>query len=202
MTKSNAKEYYDILGINEYSDSEEVEAAYKELLYRNQPESFIDEEMKASALQKREQAKKAYDYVMCRLEVKNQSLDLQYEKIQSLLNEKNTEEAELRLEVIDETDRQGEWYFLNGCLMEQKGWYIEASAAFETACTYDPSDTRYKEAFDAMKKNVSEYKHGYRQSGKNHSIGKCFSDWLCVECMCECCCEGCCEGLCEGLGNC
>lgn len=215
MTDSGTKKhssYYETLGIDESASSEEIEAAYNELLYRYQPENFTDASMKATALEIRENAKRAYNYAMCRLEVReqNRNLESQFENIRILINENNLEKAELYLEIIDEQDRRGEWFFLHGCLMSQKGWFLEANTSFETACTYDPSNTEYKEAFESMKKTVSEYKNGYRQSSKTHKFRHCFENELNEDslsgCCCACCCEGCaeccCEGLCEGLGSC
>lgn len=209
MTDSDAKKhhaYYDMLGISESADSEEIKAAYEKLLCQYQPEKFASQDLKEDAMLIRKRAQKAYDYAMCRLEVREQDLASQFDKIRILINENKLEKAELYLDVIDETDRLGEWYFLYGCLMSQKGWFIEANTAFETASTYEPSNTEYNEASEAMKKTVSEYKHGYRQSSKAHNFEHCFDNDFFTDCFCACCCEGCmeccCEWLCEGLGNC
>ncbi len=191
---------YDILGIDHNASEDEIEEAYRVLT--DKTESSDPEIKKQGTQETSEDVKRAYDIAIRRAVIGKKTLSEQFDEIRVLINENNLTEADLRLEIIDGPDRKGEWNFLYGCLMSQKGWFLDANMYFEAACAYEPSNTEYKEALDSMKKTVSSYKGSsikkIKKNGYKDTHGSSCWEGICEGCG-EGCAEGCCEGCCDGI---
>ena len=112
------------------------------------------------------------------------------QNIRRLLNENNFSEADIRLDAINSADRGAEWYFLKGCVLSQRGWYLDAQKYFRTAMDMEPGNYEYQQAYDSMQGRAANYSRGYRQAPERRSAGCCDTDvctsLICADCLCEC----------------
>ncbi len=191
---------YDILGIGPLATDDEIKKAYRELAKKYHPDNFTDDNMRALAEEKMKEINEAYEYVRSHSQSAQtgeyQSSGNIYTNVRILINQGRYQEADMILDGISESTRSAEWNFLKGCIMTNKGWFMDADRYFALACELDPTNTEYRHAYDSLKQNTQTYSRGYRQVGENGrqcNITCC--DLLCAECMCELCCEGLCEGL-------
>lgn len=199
------RDHYEILGISRNATEADIKKAYRDLAKRYHPDNFNDEGMRALAEEKMKEINEAYD-ALTRLQ-KRQSYEYsgtytssKFVKIRELINEHNFAEADRILDAMSDSERGAEWNFLKGCLMSQRGWYLDASRFFETACRLDPQNQEYRYAYDTMRQNAEAYTRGYKQATTRSTDGSFCSDF-CKAYICFECCECLCEGLCESLGN-
>ena len=185
----NGKDPYEILGISRNADEEEIKKAYRELAKKYHPDNFSDENMKNLAEEKMKEINEAYDFIT-RSSSQNYSsyADSEFANIRMYLEQNNYSEAEIRLDAINSADRNAEWYFLKGCVMSQRGWYIDAQKYFNTAINMDPQNAEYRQAYESMQRNATAYSGGYRRRGSD--AGCCNMDFctslICADCLCEC----------------
>ncbi len=183
---------YEVLGILRDSSDEEIKKAYHELAKRYHPDNFADDGMKKLAEEKMKEINEAYNTLM-----RNNSgnygspyANAELQNIRKLLNENNFSEADIRLDAINTADRNAEWYFLKGCVLSQRGWYLDAQKYFRTAIDMDPGNPEYNQAYESMQGRAQSYSRGYRQAPMRRSEGCCDSDvctsLICADCLCEC----------------
>ena len=188
---------YDTLGVSRYATEEEIKKAYRELAKKYHPDNFPDENMKKLAEEKMKEINEAYEYVTrgaanAHANGSSAYSASQFMEIRRLINEQNYSEAEIRLDAIGISDRGAEWNFLKGCLMAQKGWFLDANKYFENACNLDPSNAEYRQAYEAMRNAAETYTRGYRQgrtTGRSMCDDFCTA-FICTECCMHCCCNG------------
>ncbi len=186
---------YDILGISRYSTEEDIKKAYRELAKRYHPDNFTDDSMRKLAEEKMKEINEAYNTLMRGAQNAYQAGGSSYSasefiRVRQMINEHNFSEAEITLDAMNSADRGAEWHFLKGCLMTQKGWFLDASKYFETACNMDPSNMEYRQALDSMKNTANNYSKGYRTGSSRQNDSCCDMDCctqlICADCLCEC----------------
>ena len=95
---------------------------------------------------------------------------------------------------MNAADRNAEWHFLKGCVLSQRGWYLDAKKFFEIACNMDPSNGEYRQAYDVMKSQAYSYSRGNNPNNgapttqRDHScdVLDCCTQLICLDCLCEC----------------
>jgi tetratricopeptide (TPR) repeat protein len=107
--------------------------------------------------------------------------------IRSCINSGNINEAERLLKEVDNNDRGAEWHFLAGCVLLRKGFYADATHAFDTAYRMEPTNNEYFRAKENMRNRAGSFGGGY-QTG-NGSGGCCDTDICTSLCIADCCCE-------------
>ncbi len=183
---------YDVLGVLRDASDEEIKKAYHELAKRYHPDNFAEDSMKKLAEEKMKEINEAYNTLM-----KNNGgnygspyVNAELQNIRRLLNENNFSEADIRLDAISSADRNAEWYFLKGCVLSQRGWYLDAQKYFRTALDMDPGNPEYNQAYASMQGRAQSYSRGYRQAPERRSGGCCDTDvctsLICADCLCEC----------------
>ncbi|MBE6610286.1 MAG: molecular chaperone DnaJ [Ruminococcaceae bacterium] len=186
---------YDILGISRYSTEEDIKKAYRELAKKYHPDNFSDDSMRRLAEEKMKEINEAYNTVMRGAQNAYSSGGSSYAAsefilIRQMINEHNFSEAEVKLDAMNASDRGAEWHFLKGCLMTQKGWFLDANKYFETACNMDPSNMEYRQALESMKNTANSYSKGYRHTPTSRNTECCDMDCctqlICADCLCEC----------------
>lgn len=183
---------YEVLGILRDASDEEIKRAYRELAKKYHPDNFSDESMKKLAEEKMKEINEAYDLLSRKSGAASGSTyassELAY--IRRLLNEHNYSEADIRLDTINAADRSAEWYFLKGCVLSQKGWYLDAQKYFRSAIDMDPGNQEYRRAYESMEGRAADYSRGYRQAPERRRSGCCDMDictsLICADCLCEC----------------
>lgn len=176
---------YEVLGIPQGASSEQINAAYKELLRRYQAEgqqSKIDE------------INAAYDSVIASAhsdpsakQSQNRYSNTDYSDIRAQIKSGRLDDAQTLLDGIPESRRDAQWYYFKGIVQQKRGWLEEAAKNFSVACNMDPSNDTYKMAYNKIN---SARSGGYRTARKSGEDGcspcNLCSTLLCADCCCEC----------------
>ena len=194
---------YEILGVHRNSTEEEIKKAYRELAKKYHPDNYSDPNMAELAGEKMKEINEAYEYI------KNNPLggyssngtgytSSIYAEVRYLINMQNYSDADVKLEAIDNSQRGAEWYFLKGCLLTQRGWFLDAQKYFETACRMDPQNPEYRQAAESLRNSANGYTNtwntGTAQKSETCSCCPSCGDILCclsIDCCCDALGNGC-----------
>ena len=111
-----------------------------------------------------------------------------YKEILALIRNNNLDEAEKKLNDIDQGDRTADWYFCYGLISEARGWTDNARSYYTTAVNMDPSNTAYRVALNNLYSSAQYYRN--TSSGMGYST----ADALCTMCQIMYCLNCCCRG--------
>lgn len=187
------KNPYEVIGVKEGSNKEEIKRAYRESAKKYHPDQYGNNPLKDLAEEKMRELNEAYDFLMnnnsgsYREESSYTSSNsyADFNKIRIYIQKGNLREAENALNQI--STRSGEWNFLMGMIHFRKGWYDTANNYIQTACSIDPTNREYKEAFNNINRRNTSYREPYnnRNAGNNDFCDICVKLW-CADSLCEC----------------
>lgn len=189
---------YEVLGIKEGASQEEIKAAYKQMVKKYHPDRYQNNPLADLAEEKLREVNEAYDY----LTKNNGSYSSssggysygggsgsapEFQQIRRDLDANNLAAAEQALRRINV--KNAEWVFLNGMLSYKKGWYDDAVANIQQACSMEPNNMEYKRTLNTLMNAGG----GYRQQAMGRGYGANGDDMLCSACQCYICgdCMGC-----------
>lgn len=207
------KNPYEILGIREGADEEEIKRAYRELVKQYHPDQYQDNPLSKLAEDKLKEINEAYDYLLKNSASRpntgysgNSSPNNGYNsngydsngydsndsdisgQVKYHISNGNIQMAE---EILDSTrNNNAEWYYLKGLVFMRKGWYDEAYTHIKRAVNMDPSNYEYRSALNRM----STSRDSYRTSSFSKGYGErepdictiCQVLW-CADCLCRFC---------------
>ena len=187
---------YKTLGVTRDSTDDEIKKAYRELARKYHPDNYANNPLSDLVEEKMKEINEAYDQIQKERSQngyhgKNNNYNTysgEYVRIRELIQMNRLTEAETMLNYIPSADRNGEWNFLHGCILEKKGWYFDAQKFFEAACYMDPDNNEYKDALNKIKNTANSY-GGYRAQNTNGtgcSTCDICSSLICADCCCEC----------------
>ena len=180
---------YEVLEIKEGSSTEEIKKAYRELAKKYHPDQYTNNPLQDLAEEKMLELNEAYDYLTKNStgsgSVEFTSSGSSYTLIRSYIQKGNLKAAENSLNNISE--RNAEWNFLMGVICIQKGWHDNAYTYLNNACTQDPFNKEYKEAFNKLNNTNNSYRQTYynRGAGNDSMCDMCLKLW-CLDSLCEC----------------
>lgn len=187
---------YKVLGVSPNATEEEIKNAYRKLVKKYHPDKFAGTDLEDVAKEKLQEVNEAYSMLMGnnssqRRSYSNENTSYQYNTRQSDLQQVrqmilagNYYEAERMLMNI--SVRTAEWYFLNGIILWQKGWYSEARSNVQTAVNMDPTNAEYRSTLDRFNNSFNMYQAP--SGGKVHTDDFCdlCTALYCADCLCEC----------------
>ena len=190
---------YSVLEITPNATDEEVKKAYRELAKKYHPDNFKDNPLSELATEKMKSINEAYDTIQkARASgsykysgYTNNNAISDFPRIRELINSKRFSEAGIILDAVNATERNAEWHYLKGVLLCERSWYFDAQKYFEAACSLDPSNSKYRDAFYQIKNRANtHYSNGGYTAQKRDNLGCSGCDictgLLCADCLCEC----------------
>lgn len=191
---------YEVLGVDKNATDDEIKAAYKNLARKYHPDNYSDNPLSDLAEEKMKEINEAYDAIMDKRRrgfkgSENASGGTYsetgvYADVRRFLNQNRLEEAQEILDGVGISDRNAEWYFLNGSVLYRRGWYDDAYTSFSTACRMDPTNVEYRDTLNRIaNQRRGQFNGGYNTgsySGGGCSACDMCSGLICADCCCEC----------------
>ena len=195
------KENYEILGVSESATDEELKEAYRALKKRYNEERWLDGEAGKNATRMLEKIDAAYEEIMSERREKRRTEEGKtsaFEEVSELIKKGDIDGAQAKLDSFNE--RNAEWHYLQSVIYFRKSWINESKKQLEIAMQMDPSNAKYREAYDKLKARAD-----YRgQTGGTQPVNEpmpdeqmggstCTTLWNTCACLSWlwCCCSGC-----------
>ncbi len=185
---------YKVLGVSRDATDEEIKKAYRDLARKYHPDNYVNNPLADLVEEKMKEINQAYDTIQNernnngnKYSTKTNNYTGEFIRVRELININRLAEADAMLNTVPNSDRNGEWNFLKGCILEKRGWYFDAQKFFETACYIDPDNDEYRDALNKIKVTANTF-GGYRTT--NYDRTGCSMCDMCTGLMCaDCCCE-------------
>ena len=185
---------YKVLGVSRDATDEEIKKAYRELARKYHPDNYVNNPLAELVEEKMKEINEAYDRIQKERSDspkssgrKSSDYTGEFIRVRELIQTGRLVEAEQMLNTVPIADRNGEWNFLKGCILERRGWYFDAQKFFETACYIDPDNIEYRDALNKIRNTANSF-GGYRTT--TYNARGCSSCDVCTSLMCaDCCCE-------------
>ena len=182
---------YDVLGIRRGASKDEIRAAYRELVKRYHPDKFqSNPDMLKLAEEKMKEVNEAYNYLINHIDDDDVSRDDAederiYAQVRQMIQSGAFYEAEdLLVKVSDKSNP--EWYFLNGIIYAQRGWYDKAHEYIKHAYEMRPDNQEYAQAYRSLSRASKTYGPVYN-GGQMNETGQCLSCCATLACADLCC---------------
>lgn len=193
------KNPYEVLGISPDATDDEVKTAYRNLAKKYHPDNYSQNPLSDLAEEKMQEINEAYDAIMNSRRT-NAGSDTSgsyssdagtssFPEIRSLISQGRLEQAQELLDGVMPSERNAEWYFLNGTVLYRRGWFDQAYTSFVTASRMDPANSEYKSAVNnAQRQMGKQYNNPYAQRAYGGGCDACdvCSSLVCADCCCEC----------------
>lgn len=145
---------YELLGVSPDVSDEQLDAAYYDLKERLEEDRFLDGEAGNAAAEKLTAVKIAYSEIKnYRKEHANVDSDGLYKQVDEAIRNGDLTRAQELLDSFNE--RPAEWHYLQSVVYYKKNWMNESKKQLEIAKDMDPSNDKYKKAYDRMMEKVN-----------------------------------------------
>ncbi|MBO5945382.1 MAG: DnaJ domain-containing protein [Clostridia bacterium] len=205
------KDPYSILGLTKNATDDEVKAAYRELARKYHPDNYTDDNpLKDLAKEKMQEVNEAYDKITRDRSKKKSGRsntsesytttdDVFYQKVRTLINDRNFRAAEVELSHVPATNRPAEWHYLASVLLMHRQRVNDAMRELEIACNMDPSNEEYQRAKEMFNNTANNFQgnyynnnpygsaNDYRRQSNANDTANCCMNLLCLDCLCEMC---------------
>jgi len=187
---------YEVLGIKPGASQEEIKSAYRKLVKQYHPDQFTDNPLQKLAQEKLTEINEAYDKLSKGNTSSsssnssssyggnssgNSSHDLAQARV--CLQRRDNIGAEAILNRV--SDRSAEWYFLNGIVHTNKGWYDSALQNVTTASNMEPNNFEYRQTLQQLQSRSRSYGSPYRTNQGSNDPFDCCMKLICLDCFCD-----------------
>ena len=193
------KSPYEVLGISPSATNEEVRDAYRALARKYHPDNYVNSDLADLAEEKMKEINNAYDEILrIRAEEKNKSEEKKstyqganshrqkYSKIRQAINENDYKFAEEQLNIVEQHERDAEWFFLKGLVLLHGGYHFDAIKFINRACELDPDNDEYTTLRDNLRAQANTYGNPTsRGEGMGCSLCDICSFLICLDCLCR-----------------
>ena len=187
------KDPYEVLGVSKSATDEEIKNAYRELARKYHPDNYVGNPLADIAEEKMKEINDAYDQIMNKRRTGKDSggysayKNSRFSDIRTVISQNRLDDAQRLLDMVEISERDAEWYFLNGSVQYKRGWFENAYTNFATACRMDPTNGEYRAALNQIQYS-RRGGNPYRTTGSGRecdSCDLCMGLW-CADSCCEC----------------
>ncbi len=197
---------YKVLGVSPSATDEEVKSAYRQLAKKYHPDRYRGHDLQDLAGEKLKQINEAYDTIQKDRQSghysntgagssssgsssysSSYSGSSQFAEVRRAMQTGDLTRADTLLDTM--SNRNAEWHYWKGMVLLRKGWYDGARQHFATACSMDPSNLEYANAYNTLNRSAGGYGqtfYGNQRTGGNSDVCGICSGLLCADCCCEC----------------
>lgn len=110
-----------------------------------------------------------------------------FQRARAFIRAGNYDAAFSLLQTLDRN--HADWYFLNGLISLNRGWYQQAAEQIQTAMRMNPGNPEYASVWNNMNRTTYHYQGAARQKGygQNNDLCQICTCLYCSDCCCECC---------------
>lgn len=197
---------YKVLGVSPSATDEEIKSAYRQLAKKYHPDRYRGHDLQDLAGEKLKQINEAYDtiqkerqsghysstdtssssYSSSNSYSSSYSGSSQFAEVRRAMQTGDLTRADSLLDSM--SNHNAEWHYWKGMVLLRKGWYDGARQHFATACSMDPSNLEYANAYNTLNRSAGGYGqtfYGNQRTG-NADVCSICSGLLCADCCCEC----------------
>lgn len=195
------KNPYEVLGISPSATNEEVRSAYRELAKKYHPDNYVGSPLADMAEERMKEINEAYDEIL-RMRTSSGtggstgsgysyssssgSYDSVYSQARIAINRGDYKTAENLLNGVDQTKRGAEWFYLKGCILVHRGYYMDAMRYIDRACELDPSNREYSTLRDNLRVQSQNYGSMHARPNDNGcNMCDICSFLICMDCLCR-----------------
>lgn len=198
---------YEVLGIKPGASQDEIKSAYRKLVKQYHPDQFRDNPLQELAQEKLAKINEAYNMLTngnggnsnsysnnsysnsysnnsSSYSNNNYNYGADLSQARMCIQRRDIRGAEAILSRI--ADRNAEWYYLNGIVHMNKGWYDSALQNISTAANMDPNNFEYRQTLNQLQSRTRSYSNPYRTTRNTANACDCCMDLWCLDTMCEC----------------
>ena len=198
---------YEVLGVKPGASQDEIKSAYRKLVKQYHPDQFRDNPLQELAQEKLAKINEAYNMLTngnggSSNSYSNNSYSNSYSNNSSsysnnsynygadlsqarmCIQRRDIRGAEAILSRI--ADRNAEWYYLNGIVHMNKGWYDSALQNINTAVSMNPNNFEYRQTLNQLQSRTRSYGNPYRTTTNTSNACDCCINLWCLDTMCEC----------------
>jgi curved DNA-binding protein CbpA len=195
---------YKVLGVSPSATDEEIKVAYRQLAKKYHPDRYRGHDLQDLAGEKLKQINEAYDIIQKERQSGHYSASgagpsssgsysssysgsSLFAEVRRAMQTGDLTRADTLLDGM--SDRGAEWHYWKGMVLLRKGWYDGARQHFATACSMDPGNMEYANAYSTVNRSASGYGqtfYGSRDAGNSDVCSIC-GGLLCADCCCEAC---------------
>lgn len=162
------KNYYEVLGVSEYSTDREISEVYFALRKKYLEERFLEGEKGNEAAKKLTEIDEAYEEIKRMRSEKADGSDLSLLKqVDEALKANDLSKAQSLLDSFDQ--RGAEWHYLQSVVYYKKNWINECKKQLEIASSLDPDNKKYKETYDRLLEKIKLSNQSANNDGWNRS---------------------------------
>ena len=145
-----SRQDYELLQVEETATDEEIKASYERLKAKYNEDKWLDGEAGMNAARMLGKLDAAYQEIMEERKERARNTDgtSAFEEVSACIRRGDVAEAQRLLDAFNE--RNAEWHYLQSVVFYKKNWMNESKKQLEIAIQMDPSQSKYREAYDKL----------------------------------------------------